>query len=311
MGFSREIVVYQNPNFNNSQIQLLFESMIKGDWQPFDYNGYVHFKVEDEIQSLPADDEGIQSLLNAITKAQTENKSISIQFTNKQNHRKATLLYSDKKYTFHLEIGTTDNQYELFEQFHTSIKNAIPAEFHGNKIEWINNYNEEIVRCETDMYHEGVLILASHENLKKHYQEKDFDYSFPSGLEQLLKEKVIIAIDAKDNDFTTILETEKISNWQFGYINSIQFEENDELLILHHGDFTMICDSYKGDYVSYGWKHIISIPIEIGREQSVLIAKPEDENDRKLIFQLIPTERAVKRNRIINIEEIPTHNKWS
>lgn len=309
MGFSREIKLYQNPNFKKSHVELLYNSLIKGDFLPFDPNGYVHFRLNNgEIQSFPADDIGINLQNNAIKIAEETNVPISVQFTHKVNNRNATLIQENNIYKFHLEIKTADNQNEMFHQFNSSIKNCTPNEFHQNRIEWISNYNEEVIRCETDMYHEGVLTLCSSNRLHEFYKENKFNYEYPHGLYELFKEKIVIAVDSKDYEYTSIVETEKISNLKSGYHNSINFTDEDELLILHHGDFTMICDNHKGDYKSYGWKHVIRIPIEKKKDQVILVAKPEDLMDKKVIFQFVNIERRQDKNYWIEYEGIPTHN---
>lgn len=309
MGFSREIVVHQNPYFKKSQVNLLYTSLVNKYLHPFDLNGYVHFRLANqEIQSLPADDVGIAKQDEAVKMAEQSNIPISIQFTHKENQRNVTLIQNNNQYRFWLEIRTKDDQYKLFEEFHKEIIDSIPSEFHLNRIDWVSNYNEEIIRCETDMNHEGVLILASHKNLKKYYENNDFNSDFPSGISELLKERIVIAIECKDYDFKTTLEKEKISEWLFGYIAAIQFEENDELLLLHHGDFTMICDNHNGDYKSYGRKHLISISIEEPRVQTIQISKPKDKEDRRLILQFVPTEIRYNHNKLLEYESIPTHN---
>lgn len=312
MGFSREIVLRQNPNFKSSQIELLYNSLVKGDFHPFDDNGYVHFKIDnEEITSLPADSKGLNEQTKAIKNAQENKFPVSIQFTHKINQRNITLINRGDEYRFHLEIRTSDDQFKLFNEFHESVKRSIPIEFHKNRIDWISNYNEEVIRCETDMHHEGVLVLCSSNRLKEYYKDKEYNYDYPNGLSDLLRQKRIIAIDSKDYQYSTILERERITEWSFGYYNSIDFTDNDELLILHYGDFTMICDNHNGDYKSYGWKHIIALPIEEKKDQVMLIAKPKDEEDKRLIIQFREIDRILKKNNWLEYEGIPTHNKWS
>ncbi len=312
MGFSREIVLRQNPNYKSSQIELLYNSLVKGDFHPFDDSGFVHFKIDnEEISSLPADDKGLNEQTKAIKNAQENNLPISIQFTHKINQRNITLINRGDEYRFHLEIRTSDDQFKLFYEFYDSLKKSIPMEFHKNRIDWISNYNEEVIRCETDMHHEGVLILCSSNRLKEYYKDKEYNYDYPNGLSDLLRQKRLIAIDSKDYQYSTILEREKITEWSFGYYNSIDFTDNDELLILHYGDFTMICDNHNGDYKSYGWKHIIALPIEKEKEQVMLIAKPKEDIDKRVVIQFTNTNRRQNKNNWIEYEGIPTHNKWS
>ena len=153
MGFSREIVVHQNPNYKKSQVNLLYTALVNSKFHPFDLNGYVHFRLADkEIQSLPADDDGIAKQIEAIKLAEESNTPISVQFTHKDNKRNVTLIQNKNHYRFWLEIKTEDDQNELFKEFHKAISDSIPSEFHLNRIDWISNYDEEIIRCETDMY---------------------------------------------------------------------------------------------------------------------------------------------------------------
>lgn len=310
MGISREILLKQNPNFKSSQIELLYHSLINGDFDPFDVNGYVHFKLDDrELISLLADDIGLKEQEKALRIAQENNIPISIQLSHNQHKKNITLVHFGNDYRFQLESIASDDQYKLIYKTHESIKKCIPNEFHGNRIDWIMEHSEEIIRCETDMHHEGVLILCSSNRLKEFYKDKEFNYDYPDGLSDLLGQRIIIAIDSKDYSYSTIIEKEILTEWEFGYYNSIEFTNNDKLLVLHHGDFTMICDNHQGDYMSYRWPHIIALPIENEKDQVMFIAKPNEENDRKLIIQFQDIASRKIENNLIEYERIPTHNK--
>ena len=322
MGIPIEIILYQNPNFKSSQIEMLYRTMINGNFYPFDNNGYVNFRIDHhQITSLPADDNGINKQEQAIKFAQENNVPISIQFSEIATKRNVTLIHNEHEYKFHLEIKKSDDQYKMFNDFHKSIKENIPVEFHMNKIEWISNHNEEIVRCETNLYHEGVLILASSNKLKSYFFSHTFNYDFPNGLEELLTSCSIIAINAYDSGFITIIDFDNIEKNNKAIASNIYVEgksikgdiifENkyDELLLLNHADFTMICNYHKGDYKHYGWKHIISIPMISKGRQRFKIWKENTINGDKLIFQTAPTEPKLDENKLINLEEIPTNNK--
>ena len=104
---------------------------------------------------------------------------------------------------------------------------------------------------------EGVLVLASSKALKDEYAGKEFDYSFPDGLQKLLNESSIIALTTSNSD---ALELEFRINQEFPNeefdceINQFMtFEKEDELLILSHASFSMICAQKKGDYTNYEW----------------------------------------------------------
>lgn len=47
---------------------------------------------------------------------------------------------------------------------------------------------------------EGVLVLASSEGLKEEYKNKEFDYNFPNGIQNLLNSNQVIAINTLDGD---------------------------------------------------------------------------------------------------------------
>jgi hypothetical protein len=313
MEYPRQIVIHPNPNFKEPQIQKLCNSLQEHNWLPFDWNGYVHYKGGNnlDIQSLPADNIGIEKQNDAIDFAQKTNSSISLQFYNDRLKKGMTLIYSENQYTFYLESSNEENDLEEFDKYHSSIYSALFENFYLNKIEWRKGSQNSVFRCFTDMYHEGVMILASSNKLKQYYSEREFDYDFPEGIRDLIAANYIIAVNSSDFEYSTIIELEQISNLKFGYFNTLEFESKDELLVLHHGDFTMICDKHKGDYKSYGWKHIISIPIEKQTSQEILIGKLETEETTKLVFQFSNIERKARKNLMVEIEGIPTHNKWS
>ena len=72
----------------------------------------------------------------------------------------------------------------------------------------------------------------------------------------------------------------------------------------------MICDKHNGDYKSYGWKNLIVIPIKQAKDQVMLIAKPNDLQDKRLIIQFTDIERRQNKNFWIEYVGIPTNNKW-
>jgi hypothetical protein len=113
------------------------------------------------------------------------------------------------------------------------------------------------MKKEFNIVTEGVLVIASSSALKSEYSEKEFDYDFPNGLSRLLDKNNVIALTTSEGDdlkITIELDTpidwtkyEKVIN-QYLTIT----DENDELLIMSHAEFTMICRHKKGDYKKYG-----------------------------------------------------------
>ena len=112
-----------------------------------------------------------------------------------------------------------------------------------------------------------------------------------------------------DYSFQTIVETERITEIDSKLVNFIDFDKDDKLLILHHGQFTMICDDKKGDYTQYGFKDIIiNIPIEFSGLQGMTLSRSGDEYEGELIIQFNNNSSTSKANSLLQINEVPTHN---
>ncbi|MCL5246595.1 hypothetical protein M4I21_12290 [Cellulophaga sp. 20_2_10] len=92
---------------------------------------------------------------------------------------------------------------------------------------------------------EGVLIIASSNSLKRKYKNEEFNYDFPDGISQLIFDNSIIAITNSGGDSLLVefsMEKEvDIAEFDKVIEQSIELSENDELLILSHAEFTMIC----------------------------------------------------------------------
>ncbi len=109
-------------------------------------------------------------------------------------------------------------------------------------------------KAQIKLYAEGVLVIASSKALMSKYSENEFDYNFPGGLAELLKEHQIIALTTNEGDsvnlsvsFNTELNHSNFDNVISQYLS---IKSDDELLILNHAEFTMICDD-KGNYKDY------------------------------------------------------------
>ncbi|MCR1026863.1 hypothetical protein NQT66_18735 [Cellulophaga baltica] len=116
---------------------------------------------------------------------------------------------------------------------------------------------------------EGVLIIASSNSLKRKYENDEFDYNFPDGISSLMMDNSIIAItnSGGDNLLVDFILEKDIDITEFDKVieQSIELSENDELLILSHADFTMIC-SKDGNYKNEKcWPIKFSNPIEKGK----------------------------------------------
>ena len=104
---------------------------------------------------------------------------------------------------------------------------------------------------------EGVLVLASAAALKNKYNTEEFDYDFPNGFSDLLESNSIIALTSSEGDdliITTLVDSLLQRN-EFDKVITqyLNIQKADELLMMSHAEFTMICSRKNGDYTEYGW----------------------------------------------------------
>jgi len=115
---------------------------------------------------------------------------------------------------------------------------------------------------------EGLLVIVSSNALKEKYANEAFDYNFPDGIEDLIKKNTIIAITNSNGD-NLVVEFTKGNNIDIASFDrvieqNLILTDNDELLILSHAEFTMICTK-KGDYKLYGFPITFVKSISKGR----------------------------------------------
>ncbi|QWX85603.1 hypothetical protein H0I23_08175 [Cellulophaga sp. HaHaR_3_176] len=139
---------------------------------------------------------------------------------------------------------------------------------------------------------EGVLIIASSNSLKRKYENEEFEYDFPDGINPLMMDNSIIAItnSGGDNLLVNFLLEKHIDVTKFDKVieQSIELSEIDELLILSHTDFTMIC-SKDGNYKNEKcWPIKFSNPIEKGKYlvQIAIIDVEEDFEKYNAYFKV-------------------------
>ena len=99
---------------------------------------------------------------------------------------------------------------------------------------------------------EGVLIIANTTKIKSYYQDKEFDYSYPEGLSDLILKGMIhvITTDETAENLNFIYDESLIdlNRWEYNEsYNYLKVEEGDEIRLVSHATFTQMCDSYKGD----------------------------------------------------------------
>ncbi|MEO1518438.1 MAG: hypothetical protein AAFV95_25695, partial [Bacteroidota bacterium] len=153
------------------------------------------------------------------------------------------------------------------------------------------------------------------------FSSHKFEYDFPKGIEKLMASNSIIAINAKDWEFDTIIDLDKVEQNRQAITSTLSVDgksvssqihfkgTEDDLLLLNHADFTMICSNCQGDYQTYPWKHIISVPMSSGGEKEFNIWMESTKVSNKMIFQLRQPEVASEQNKLIDIGQIPIHHK--
>lgn len=306
MGYSREIIVYQNPRFQKGQIVELIKNLLSNGW-----SFKCRSDIDEIIYTLNAGDwlkinlNEEQKLFEGLNSLDINKSFGGVQLRNEKLDRVGWVYQFESRYRFELQISSGEDEKLLFPKFYSAFKSSIEELEHLFHIEWRTDYSNKIVKCTTNLYHEGVLILASSKKLRNYFKERKFSYEFPSGIEELIETNSVIVINCWDNEISTHIEIEEFSEVNKKLKNSIEFEEGDELLIMHHGDFTMICDNHNGNYKNYDYKSVISIPIETARKQVIVISKNMAENE--IIFQFEYDKRENGQNELIDFKEIPTH----
>ena len=164
---------------------------------------------------------------------------------------------------------------------------------------------------------EGVLVLTSAKGLANTYKNKTFDYSFPEGLADILEAHVAIALQTSDGDELVIEfedeETDETPDNEI--IRYIRLASEDELLVLSHADFTMICSNNQGDYRQYGRsiekieniaEGLYEVKIKVWNPIEVDEDDEEEEEEGwffRLSISMKPVEEALHGNEVMEITD--------
>ena len=308
MGYFREIIAYQHPRIKETQLVNLVKDLKANGWlfQGRTDNDNLTYTINsgDWIQLEGNETDKLFSDLSSLT---YENSFGGMQLKHPEFERILWVYQYEGKYRFELQISRDENEIHLFNQYFKKLQPAIENLKHILHIEWRTHYSNDVVRRMSNVSHAGVLIIASSKRLKEYYSNNKFNYDFPVGIKDLIDKKIIIAINCLDYDFETILETEKFTRINDTLVSSIEFKEEDELLILNHSQFTMICHYNEGDYSKHG-DLITPIQIESPGIQKMSFARSKENYDGEMIIQFNNNEKRNTVNRLIEIDEIPTHN---
>ncbi len=103
---------------------------------------------------------------------------------------------------------------------------------------------------------EGVLILANVSRLGNFFADKEFDYSYPEGLAELIQLGIIHIITTEETvenlNFTDDVQAIDLNDWELHPSNNyLQVAADEEVRVVSHGTFTMVCDQEKGNFLDY------------------------------------------------------------
>jgi hypothetical protein len=103
---------------------------------------------------------------------------------------------------------------------------------------------------------EGVLILANVSRLGNFFTDKEFDYSYPEGLAELIQSGIIHVITTEESvenlNFTDDAQAIDLNDWALNHShNYLQVAGDEEVRVFSHGTFTRTCDQAKGNFLDY------------------------------------------------------------
>lgn len=110
----------------------------------------------------------------------------------------------------------------------------------------------------------GVLLVCSKKGLKKYFVDNIFSYNYPDGILPLINNGSVIALTTESSEDVKG-EVMDISMNDFkGYRlygeQNFFIEEEDEIYILSHSEFTQICSNHSGDIDAFSfWNEKIMI----------------------------------------------------
>jgi hypothetical protein len=99
---------------------------------------------------------------------------------------------------------------------------------------------------------DGVLLLCSKKGLKKYFSDKEFNYDFPEGILPLINSGIALAIITESGEEVTgelriMGGMNDKSDYEIASENKFYIEDNDEIFILSHSEFTQVCSNNNGD----------------------------------------------------------------
>lgn len=109
---------------------------------------------------------------------------------------------------------------------------------------------------------EGVLMLVNTSKCKQYYADKEFEYSYPEGLSELIKQGIIHIITTTETveNLNFVFDKAEIDLNKWAYkesYNYLDVENGEPIQLISHAAFTQMCSSYKGDldaYIENDWR---------------------------------------------------------
>jgi hypothetical protein len=144
-----------------------------------------------------------------------------------------------------------------------------------------------------DLITEGVLIMVSANEMRKYYQNREFDDQFPDGLADLIKESHLFAVvtDESIEELEIIFENEDYSLDDYilmGENNYLKVQKHDKIFLTDHASFTEVCDWHHGDYQAYRFPQVLSeIKIKSGFYRIKVYKNPYIEDEYSLKIKLL------------------------
>jgi hypothetical protein len=150
---------------------------------------------------------------------------------------------------------------------------------------------------------EGVLLITSSNALKRYYVDRPFNYDFPNGLFDLIREGKLFAIITQEtlSELTIHFELaseEELQGFDFMNDNNyFEVEPNDVILMPDHGYFTRLCDWEKGHYERHDEEIPPVLDIAVGAYKILTYHKyvQSELPYIKLIFQKVDAIDASKQ----------------
>lgn len=103
----------------------------------------------------------------------------------------------------------------------------------------------------------GVLLVCSKKGLKKYFSNNTFSYSYPEGILPLINNGSVIALTTESSEDIKGELIDISMNDYKGYKlygeQNFFIEEDDEIYILSHSEFTQICSNHSGDIDAFNF----------------------------------------------------------